>query len=124
MATAMDGHDEVLGSASALLGMAQFGVGAALAPLVGLAGSHSAIPMAIVMAVCGSGRCSSNWPRGVPRSSEPEPAVDRDRRARQMLSPPSTATVAPVMNELSSLARNSTAAAISAGAAWRASGII
>ncbi len=55
MATAMEGHGEVLGSASALLGMAQFGVGAALAPLVGLSGSHSAIPMAIVMAACGSG---------------------------------------------------------------------
>jgi hypothetical protein len=37
--------------------------------------------------------------------------------------PPSTASVAPVTNELSSLARNSMARATSAGAACRASGM-
>ena len=42
----------------------------------------------------------------------------------QMLMPPSSAIVAPVMNRLSSDARNSTAAAISSGVAWRPSGII
>ena len=41
-----------------------------------------------------------------------------------MLSPPSTVSVWPVMKALSSLARNTTAAAISWGVAWRASGII
>ena len=41
-----------------------------------------------------------------------------------MFMPPSAATVAPVMNELSSLARNSTVRAISSGCAWRLSGII
>lgn len=44
--------------------------------------------------------------------------------AGQLDMPPSTASVAPVMNELSSLARNSMARAISAGAACLASGII
>jgi DHA1 family bicyclomycin/chloramphenicol resistance-like MFS transporter len=38
------------GSASALFGLAQYVVGAAAAPLVGLAGSESAVPMAIVIA--------------------------------------------------------------------------
>jgi DHA1 family bicyclomycin/chloramphenicol resistance-like MFS transporter len=42
-----------LGSASALLGVGQFGVGAAVAPLVGLGGSHDALPMGIVIAACG-----------------------------------------------------------------------
>ena len=42
-------HPEHAGSASALLGTAQFLVGAAAAPLVGLAGSRSAVPMAAVM---------------------------------------------------------------------------
>jgi MFS transporter, DHA1 family, multidrug resistance protein len=47
------GDQTALGSASALLGLGQFGVGAAVAPLVGLAGSHNALPMGIVIASCG-----------------------------------------------------------------------
>ena len=43
-------HPEHAGSASALLGTAQFLVGAGVAPLVGLAGSRSAVPMAAAMA--------------------------------------------------------------------------
>ncbi|WP_433788159.1 multidrug effflux MFS transporter [Actinomycetospora sp. CA-101289] len=43
-------HPEHAGSASALLGTAQFLVGAGVAPLVGLAGSRSAVPMASAMA--------------------------------------------------------------------------
>jgi DHA1 family bicyclomycin/chloramphenicol resistance-like MFS transporter len=40
---------QVAGSASALLGVLQFALGAAAAPLVGLAGSGTAVPMACVM---------------------------------------------------------------------------
>jgi DHA1 family bicyclomycin/chloramphenicol resistance-like MFS transporter len=40
------------GSASALLGLGQFGLAAAVAPLVGLGGSGTAIPMGIVIAAC------------------------------------------------------------------------
>jgi DHA1 family bicyclomycin/chloramphenicol resistance-like MFS transporter len=40
------------GSASALLGLGQFGLAAAVAPLVGLGGSGTAIPMGIVIALC------------------------------------------------------------------------
>ncbi|MFB9836757.1 multidrug effflux MFS transporter [Actinoallomurus acaciae] len=40
----------IAGSASALFGLLQYVVGAVAAPLVGLAGSHSATPMAIVIA--------------------------------------------------------------------------
>jgi DHA1 family bicyclomycin/chloramphenicol resistance-like MFS transporter len=47
------GDQTALGSASALLGLGQFGLGAAVAPLVGLAGSHDALPMGIVIAACG-----------------------------------------------------------------------
>lgn len=39
------------GSASALLGVNQFFVGAVAAPLVGIAGVDTAVPMALVMAV-------------------------------------------------------------------------
>ncbi|MBF8187931.1 multidrug effflux MFS transporter [Nonomuraea sp. K274] len=42
---------QVAGSASALLGVVQFALGAAAAPLVGLAGSGTAVPMGCVMLV-------------------------------------------------------------------------
>jgi DHA1 family bicyclomycin/chloramphenicol resistance-like MFS transporter len=48
-ALAMQEHPHVAGSASALMGLAQFGIGAAVAPLVGLAGTHSAVPTATVI---------------------------------------------------------------------------
>jgi DHA1 family bicyclomycin/chloramphenicol resistance-like MFS transporter len=49
---ALSGHPRTAGSASALLGVMQYAVGAAAAPLVGL-GDRSALQMAIVIAVCG-----------------------------------------------------------------------
>lgn len=52
-ATALTEQEGRLGSASALLGMGQFGTGALLAPLVGIAGSHDALPMAVIIAICG-----------------------------------------------------------------------
>jgi DHA1 family bicyclomycin/chloramphenicol resistance-like MFS transporter len=55
MALSLQGFPEVAGSASALLGLAQFGLGAAVAPLVGIRGSKDIFPMALVMATMGSG---------------------------------------------------------------------
>jgi DHA1 family bicyclomycin/chloramphenicol resistance-like MFS transporter len=49
---ALSGHPRTAGSASALLGVMQYAVGAAAAPLVGL-GDRSALQMAVVIAVCG-----------------------------------------------------------------------
>ncbi|MCD7034095.1 multidrug effflux MFS transporter [Metabacillus sp. GX 13764] len=49
---AMEEQGENAGSASALLGLLPFLFGAAAAPLVGIAGSHHALPMAIVIAFC------------------------------------------------------------------------
>jgi DHA1 family bicyclomycin/chloramphenicol resistance-like MFS transporter len=46
-ALALDRHPEVAGSASALLGLAQFGLGAAVVPLVGIAGPSTATPMVV-----------------------------------------------------------------------------
>jgi MFS transporter, DHA1 family, multidrug resistance protein len=52
VALALSGRPpNVAGSASALFGMAQYVIGAASAPLVGLAGSHSAAPM-VTLIVC------------------------------------------------------------------------
>ena len=53
-ASAMASHSGSLGSASALLGLGQFGLGALVAPLVGVGGSRDALPMAIVIAVAGT----------------------------------------------------------------------
>jgi DHA1 family bicyclomycin/chloramphenicol resistance-like MFS transporter len=50
-ALALADHPRTAGSASALLGLAQFAIGAVAAPLAGVAGSHTALPMGIVMAV-------------------------------------------------------------------------
>ena len=49
-ALALAPFPHVAGSASALMGLMQFGLGAAVAPLVGVAGSHTALPTAIVIA--------------------------------------------------------------------------
>ncbi|WP_232248521.1 multidrug effflux MFS transporter [Streptacidiphilus rugosus] len=49
-ARAMDGHPGRIGAASALVGLLQYGVGGLAAPLVGLGGSGTALPMAVVAA--------------------------------------------------------------------------
>jgi DHA1 family bicyclomycin/chloramphenicol resistance-like MFS transporter len=54
-ALALADHAEVAGTASALLGVLQFLVGALVAPLVGVGGTESAVPMAAVMVVLAVG---------------------------------------------------------------------
>ena len=48
-ALALADHAGVAGTASALLGVVQFMIGAVAAPLVGVAGPDSAVPMGVVM---------------------------------------------------------------------------
>lgn len=50
-ALALAAHPRTAGSASALLGLLQFAIGAAAAPLVGIAGRDTALPMALVIAL-------------------------------------------------------------------------
>ncbi|HET8950805.1 MAG TPA: multidrug effflux MFS transporter [Solirubrobacteraceae bacterium] len=50
IALALAGHPEVAGSASALIGVLQFVVGAIAAPLAGIAGAGTAVPMGAGMA--------------------------------------------------------------------------
>jgi DHA1 family bicyclomycin/chloramphenicol resistance-like MFS transporter len=54
-ALAMAPFGKVAGSASALLGVFQFGVGAASGALVGVAHNGTALPMAIGLAACATG---------------------------------------------------------------------
>ncbi len=51
-ALALEDHPERAGSASGLLGFTQFLLGSLVAPLVGVAGPTSAVPMAIAMPAC------------------------------------------------------------------------
>jgi DHA1 family bicyclomycin/chloramphenicol resistance-like MFS transporter len=57
-ALALQEHGEKAGSAAALLGLSQHLIGAAVVPLVGLAGEHTAVPMGIVIAILGVGGLS------------------------------------------------------------------
>lgn len=50
---ALQGHPRTAGSASALLGVLRYLIGAAAAPLVGIAGEATALPMAILIAALG-----------------------------------------------------------------------
>lgn len=50
---ALADHPRTAGSASALIGVLQFAIGAAAAPLVGVSGTGTALPMALVIAVLG-----------------------------------------------------------------------
>lgn len=51
---ALSGHPRTAGSASALLGVLQYAIGAAAAPLVGLGGTATALPMGTVIAALGT----------------------------------------------------------------------
>jgi MFS transporter, DHA1 family, multidrug resistance protein len=79
-AVSLADQEGALGSASALLGMGQFGTGAVVAPLVGVAGSHNPVPMGVLIGICGtaalavnlvfsrpSDRTSIRWRRSRPR---------------------------------------------------------
>lgn len=47
-AIALEGYPDIAGTASSVLGMARFGVGGLVAPLVGLAGAQTAVPLGVV----------------------------------------------------------------------------
>jgi DHA1 family bicyclomycin/chloramphenicol resistance-like MFS transporter len=53
-ALALEGHRSTAGAASGLLGLLQFAFGALAAPLVGLAGDGTAVPMAVAIAALGA----------------------------------------------------------------------
>lgn len=54
IALALNDFPQTAGSASALLGVLQFSVGAVAAPLVGVAGPHNDLPLGIAMAFFGA----------------------------------------------------------------------
>ena len=91
-ALALAEHGQRAGAAAALLGAAQFAVGAAIAPLTGLGEAGSAVPMAATIAgalflaavlirlvltagSCRRHRLSSRWMSSPPRSREPKPGL-------------------------------------------------
>jgi DHA1 family bicyclomycin/chloramphenicol resistance-like MFS transporter len=52
---ALADHPDAAGTASGMIGVFQFGLGAAVAPLAGVAGAHDALPMALLIAGMGLG---------------------------------------------------------------------
>jgi MFS transporter, DHA1 family, multidrug resistance protein len=58
---AMQEQGENAGSAAALIGVPQMLVGAMVAPLVGLGGSHSSTPMGVLITICGLGASLCYW---------------------------------------------------------------
>ena len=84
-AIAMAGQPSIAGTAAALLGVAQYATGAALAPLVGLAGRGTAIPMAVVIFGCGLAAAAA-WLLLV-RPAEQRAVRDRVRTPKPPMSP-------------------------------------
>ncbi len=78
-AVALAEQEGALGSASALLGVGQFGTGAVVAPLVGLAGPRDAVPMGVVIGVSGTAALAVN----LVFSRPPTGASPRWRRSRR-----------------------------------------
>ena len=66
----MRNQKQAAGTASALLGLLQFISGALVAPLVGIGGSNTALPMGIVIALCEVEQCYVIylWPEEVRNS--------------------------------------------------------
>lgn len=60
-ALALTNHGRAAGAASALLGALRFIVGAAFAPLVGIAGEQTAVPMACMMLLCATAALLVYW---------------------------------------------------------------
>jgi MFS transporter, DHA1 family, multidrug resistance protein len=78
-ALALNDFPQAAGSASALLGILQFGAGAVVAPLVGLGSKHTVVPMAVVIAACTVVAIVVRQvllPRGEPGPSAESTAVD------------------------------------------------
>jgi DHA1 family bicyclomycin/chloramphenicol resistance-like MFS transporter len=65
------------GSASALLGLAQFVIGGAAAPLVGVAGEETAVPMGIVIAALAGGAMLTFLSAGPSARAAPAPPLPR-----------------------------------------------
>ena len=78
-AVALAEQEGALGSASALLGVGQFGTGAVVAPLVGLAGPRDAVPMGVVIGVSGTAALAVNLVFSRPQTG----ASPRWRRSRR-----------------------------------------
>jgi DHA1 family bicyclomycin/chloramphenicol resistance-like MFS transporter len=67
-ALALADHPDIAGSASGVLGVIQFVLGAAIAPLVGIAGTTTAFPLGIAIAACGAAGLASLAVSGRPQA--------------------------------------------------------
>jgi MFS transporter, DHA1 family, multidrug resistance protein len=70
-ALAMANYPDSAGSASALLGLLQFIIGGLVAPLAGIGGDETALPMAVLIAFLGVSALIASWLTTLPRHSLP-----------------------------------------------------
>jgi DHA1 family bicyclomycin/chloramphenicol resistance-like MFS transporter len=75
VAVAMEDHPDVAGSASALLGAAQYGVAAVVAPAVGLGGSNRGLAMALTVLGLGAVAAVAVWSERARQDSNLRPSV-------------------------------------------------
>jgi DHA1 family bicyclomycin/chloramphenicol resistance-like MFS transporter len=80
-------HPEAAGSASALIGLLQFVFGGVAAPLVGLGGTASAVPMAVVMAAFGIAAAVAFLVLARRRAEQPTLVADLHPAHEEALSP-------------------------------------
>lgn len=82
-ALALADYPDLAGAASALLGLGQFVLGAVVAPLVGIAGTRTAIPLGLVALTCSFAASVVFWTVARPQLSAASggrlDAVDRER---------------------------------------------
>jgi DHA1 family bicyclomycin/chloramphenicol resistance-like MFS transporter len=74
-ALALQGYPHIAGSASALLGLMSFAVGAMVAPLVGVAGEDTAVPLSLVILGCSLCAMTAFFVLTRPRSDAPVATV-------------------------------------------------
>lgn len=84
-ALALADHPARAGSASSLLGLGQYLLGALVAPLVGLAGEDTAVPMGIVAASCSALATVIFFGVALPALRRPHPVAPDEREASQDL---------------------------------------
>jgi DHA1 family bicyclomycin/chloramphenicol resistance-like MFS transporter len=81
-------HPESAGSASALIGLLQFVFGGVAAPLVGLGGTASAVPMAVVIAGFGIAATLVFLVLARRRAEQPTPVMDLHPAAEEAANQP------------------------------------
>jgi MFS transporter, DHA1 family, multidrug resistance protein len=78
MALALTDHPLLAGTAAGLLGVSQFAFAAVVAPLTGVGGNDTAVPMAVIITACGIGAALAFRTLVPTRSRRPLPVASSE----------------------------------------------